>query len=58
MDPGQVQAIIQAGLSGITTPGGYDSAIGDYLFEDLMRNSYDNGSDQSVPIVPNMVGRQ
>jgi hypothetical protein len=58
MDPAQVQAIIQAGLSGITTPGGYDSAIGDYLFEDLMRNSYDNGSDQSVPISPNMVGRQ
>lgn len=58
MEPGQVQAIIQAGLSGITTPGGYDSAIGDYLFEDLMRNSYDSGSDQSVPISPNMVGRQ
>ena len=58
MPPGQVQAIIQAGLDGINTPGGYDSAIGDYLFEDLMRNSYDNGSDQSVPISPNMVGRQ
>jgi hypothetical protein len=58
MHPGQVQAIIQAGLDGISSAGGYDSAIGDYLFEDLMRNSYDNGSDQSVPISPNMVGRQ
>jgi YHS domain-containing protein len=58
MEPGQVQAIIQAGLSGITIPGGYDSAVGDYLFEDLMRNSYDNGSDQASPISPNMVGRQ
>ena len=58
MEPGQVQSIIQAGLSGITIPGGYDSAVGDYLFEDLMRNSYDNGSDQASPISPNMVGRQ
>lgn len=58
MSPGQVEAIIRAGLSGINIPGGYDSAIGDYLFEDLMRDSYDNSGDQSVPISPNMVGRQ
>ena len=32
--------------------------IGDYLFEDLMRDSYDNSGDQSDPISPNMVGRQ
>jgi hypothetical protein len=58
MDPAQVQAIIQAGLTGMNIPGGYDSAIGDYLFEDLMRDSYDNSGDQSDPISPNMVGRQ
>lgn len=58
MNPGQVEAIIRAGLTGINMPGGYDSAIGDYLFEDLMRDSYDNSGDQSLPISPNMVGRQ
>lgn len=58
MEPGQVQAIISAGLSAMDIAGGYDSAIGDYLFEDLMRDSYDNSSDQSVPISSNMVGRQ
>lgn len=54
----EVVKIISEGLAGKDTPGGYDSAVGDYLFEDLMRDSYDNVSDKSVPISPNMVGRQ
>jgi len=54
----EVLRIISEGSAGKDVPGGYDSAIGDYLFEDLMRDSYDNVSDKSVPISPNMVGRQ
>ena len=58
LSPNEVLDIISQGLTGKSVPGGYDSAVGDYLFEDLMRDSYDNVSDKSVPISPNMVGRQ
>lgn len=49
---------IQNGDTGLNFEGGLDSAIGDYLFEDLMRNSYDNSSQNSVGVPPNVVGRQ
>lgn len=55
MTPEEVQSVISEGLSGINMVGGYDSAIGDYIFEDLMALSYDN--PEVIPISPNMVGR-
>ena len=55
MSPEEVQSVITQNLDGISTVGGYDSAIGDYIFEDLMAMSYDN--PEVIPIPPNMVGR-
>jgi len=52
----EVQSIIDSSQTGIDQPGGYDSAIGDYIFEDLMASSYDNPI--TIPIPPNMAGTQ
>lgn len=54
MSPEQVENIITQGLDGISGVGGYDSAIGDYIFEDLMSMCYDN--PEEIPVPPNMVG--
>ena len=54
MSPEEVENIITQGLDGISGTGGYDSAIGDYIFEDLMSMCYDN--PEEIPIPPNMVG--
>ena len=42
--------------TGMDYTGGYDSAVGDYIFEDLMASSYDNPI--TIPIPPNMAGTQ
>jgi hypothetical protein len=55
MSPSEVQSVISQGQSGIDLLGGYDSAIGDYIFEDLMAISYDN--PEVIPLPPNMGGR-
>ena len=55
MTPEEVQSVISQGLSATNIVGGYDSAVGDYIFEDLMALSYDN--PEVIPIYPNMVGR-
>jgi hypothetical protein len=55
MTPEEVQSVISQGLSATNVIGGYDSAVGDYIFEDLMALSYDN--PEVIPIYPNMVGR-
>ena len=55
MTPEEVQSVISQGLDGVNMVGGYDSAMGDYIFEDLMALSYDN--PEVIPISPNMVGR-
>jgi hypothetical protein len=52
MSPEEIQRIVSQGLDGISTIGGYDSAIGDYIFEDLMRNCYD--TPETIPVPPNM----
>ncbi len=39
---------------GSISVGGYDSAVGDYLFEHLMANSYDNSGGNKSAISPNM----
>jgi len=54
MTPKEIQDIIARGLDGLSMTGGYDSAIGDYIFEDLMANSYDN--PETIPLPSNMVG--
>jgi hypothetical protein len=54
MSPEEVENIITQGLDGISGVGGYDSAIGDYIFEDLMSMCYDN--PEEIPVPPNMVG--
>jgi hypothetical protein len=58
MSAEEVISAIQNGETGLNYEGGLDSAVGDYLFEDLMRNSYDNSSQNSVGVTPNVVGRQ
>lgn len=58
MTPEQVIETIRNGDTGLNYEGGLDSAIGDYLFEDLMRNSYDNSSKNNVGVSPNVVGEQ
>lgn len=55
MTPEEVKSVITQGMDGINTVGGYDTAIGDYIFEDLMAISYDN--PEVIPVPPNMVGR-
>lgn len=54
MTPDEVKSVISQGLTGLNMVGGYDSAIGDYIFEDLMAISYDN--PEVIPLPPNMVG--
>ena len=56
MTPEQVQTIITNQTTGMDYTGGYDSAVGDYIFEDLMASSYDNPI--TIPIPPNMAGVQ
>lgn len=58
MSAEEVIAAIRNGDTGLNYEGGLDSAIGDYLFEDLMKNSYDNSSKNNVGVTPNVVGRQ
>jgi hypothetical protein len=58
MSAEEVISAIQNGETGLNYEGGLDSAVGDYLFEDLMRNSYDNSSQNSVGVTSNVVGRQ
>jgi hypothetical protein len=53
-----VETIINENLTSISVKGGYDSAVGDYLFEDLMRRSYDISSSSYRPIAPNSIIRQ
>ncbi len=40
--------------SGEAEYGGYDSVIGDYLFEHLMANPYDNSNTDKTPVSSNM----
>ena len=56
MTPEQVRTIITDETTGMDYTGGYDSAVGDYIFEDLMASSYDNPI--TIPIPPNMAGTQ
>jgi hypothetical protein len=56
MTPEQVRTIITDETTGMDYTGGYDSAVGDYIFEDLMSTSYDNPI--TIPIPPNMAGTQ
>jgi hypothetical protein len=58
MSAEEVISAINNNDTGLNYEGGLDSAVGDYLFEDLMRNSYDNSSQNSVGVPPNVVGRQ
>ena len=53
-----VETIINEDLTSLSVKGGYDSAVGDYLFEDLMRRSYDISSSSYRPIAPNSIIRQ
>lgn len=54
MAPNEIQQIISERNTGIDLIGGYDSAIGDYLFEDLMRKSYDISTNDYAPMPTNM----
>lgn len=58
MSAEEVISAINNNDTGLNYEGGLDSAVGDYLFEDLMRNSYDNSSRNSAGVPPNIVGRQ
>jgi hypothetical protein len=52
-----IDQIIKGGLTGVDTLNGYDSAIGDYLFEDLMSKSYDIAGDDYKPISPSVTAK-
>ena len=52
----EVRDIITNQNTGMDYTRGYDSAVGDYIFEDLMSTSYDNPI--TIPIPPNMAGTQ
>ena len=52
LSPEDVQRIVSENETGIDYVGGYDSAVGDYLFEDLMRKSYDISTSNYIPIPP------
>jgi len=52
LSPEEVQRIVSENETGIDYVGGYDSAVGDYLFEDLMRKSYDISTSNYIPIPP------
>lgn len=56
MTPEEVQSAILNQNTGIDYVGGYDTALGDYIFEDLMATTYDN--PKVIPVPPNMAGRQ
>ena len=56
MTPEEVRDIITSQNTGIDYIRGYDSAVGDYIFEDLMASSYDNPI--TIPIPPNMAATQ
>jgi len=58
MTPEQVQQIISTNNAGIDTIGGYDSAVVDYLLEDLMRKSYDISTNDYIGMPTNMTSRQ
>jgi len=50
----EIQTAIDTGDLGTQSVGGFDSAVGDYLFEDLMSNSYDNSQKNRSAVRPNM----
>lgn len=52
MSTAEIERIINEGLTGVDLTQGYDSAVGDYLFEDLMRKSYDISTKNYRPITP------
>jgi hypothetical protein len=56
--PQEIQKIISENETGIDYVGGYDSAVGDYLFEDLMRKSYDISTSNYIPIPPSSSTKQ
>ena len=58
MTPDQIKQIISDGNTGIDLVGGYDSAVGDYLFEDLMQKSYDISTNNYVAMPTNMTATQ
>ena len=58
MSVSEIEEMISQGLTGIDTPGGYDSAVGDYLFENLMKKSYNSSTESYSVISPNMTARQ
>ena len=58
LSPEEIQQIISTNETGIDYVGGYDSAVGDYLFEDLMRKSYDISTSNYIPISPSSTLKQ
>ena len=50
----EIKKVIDNQDLGTLDVGGYDSAVGDYLFEDLMIDSYDNSGQNRVAVKPNM----
>lgn len=50
----EIQTAIDTGDLGTKSVGGFDSAVGDYLFEDLMRDSYDNSQENRSAVRVNM----
>jgi hypothetical protein len=53
----EIERIIKLGFTGIDLTGGYDSAFGDYLFENLMSQSFDISTQNYRPITPNTTAR-
>jgi len=58
MSLSSLESVINNNQTSLSVKGGYDSAVGDYLFEDLMRKSYDISSSSYRPIAPNSITRQ
>lgn len=57
MSLSEISRIINSGLTGIDLTMGYDSAFGDYLFENLMSKSYDISSQSYRPISPDTTAK-
>lgn len=53
----ELERIIKLGFTGIDLTGGYDSAYGDYLFENLMSKSFDVTTQNYRPISPDTTAK-
>ncbi|MDB4664751.1 hypothetical protein OAE97_00215 [Verrucomicrobia bacterium] len=53
----ELERIIKLGMTGLDLTGGYDSAYGDYLFENLMKKSFDVTTQNFRPISPDTTSK-